>query len=73
MNQVVNSSDWMALESNPEVLNEYGEKLGINTSKYTFADLYDTDEEALKAMSERTLSALLIFPLDEKNSAATKE
>lgn len=60
------SDNWMPLESNPDVINEYIQKIGFNTEKYSFQDLYDTDEEFLKSMSEKTLAALMIFPLDEK-------
>ncbi len=35
---------WVPLESNPEVLNEYAEKLGVDTSKYQFCDIYGLDE-----------------------------
>lgn len=63
----------MALESNPEVMNAYAEKLGLKVSKFKFNDLYDTEEETLKSMSPSTLAALLVFPLDNKNLETAKE
>ena len=35
---------WIPLESNPEVLNEFTSKLGLDTSKYSFTDVYGLDE-----------------------------
>jgi len=34
---------WFALESNPEVMNQYAEKLGLNTSKSAFFDVLSTE------------------------------
>lgn len=54
----------MPLESNPEAINEYVLKLGLNTESYGFCDLYDSDEDFLKMMSLSTKAALMIFPID---------
>ena len=35
---------WIPLEANPEVLNEYTKKLGLDTSKMSFCDVYSLDE-----------------------------
>ena len=37
------SENWLALESNPDVLNKYVEGLGFDTTKYSFADVYSTE------------------------------
>ena len=37
---------WIPLESNPEVLNDFTSKLGLDTSKYSFTDVYGLDEVA---------------------------
>ncbi len=35
---------WLPLESNPEVLNDFVSKLGYDTSKYSFCDVFGLDE-----------------------------
>jgi hypothetical protein len=40
-------SNWIPLESNPDVLNEYLHKLGINAHHLCFQDVYGLDEELL--------------------------
>lgn len=35
---------WLPLESNPEVLNDFVSKLGYDTSKYAFCDVFGLDE-----------------------------
>lgn len=43
---------WLPLESNPEVLNDFVNKLGYDTSKYAFCDVFGLDEvRQLVAMS----------------------
>ncbi|EGR32633.1 hypothetical protein IMG5_076630 [Ichthyophthirius multifiliis] len=56
----------MPLESNPDVINEFIQKLGFDIQKYAFNDLYDLEEQSLKQNSSKTLAALLTFPVDEK-------
>ncbi len=38
---------WLPLESNPEVLNDFVSKLGYDTSKYCFCDVFGLDEVRL--------------------------
>jgi ubiquitin carboxyl-terminal hydrolase L3 len=38
--------NWLSLESNPEVMNPYIEKLGFDAKKFSFCDLMSTDEWA---------------------------
>ena len=38
---------WIPLESNPDVLNTFTAKLGLDTSKYSFTDVYGLDEVSL--------------------------
>jgi Ubiquitin carboxyl-terminal hydrolase, family 1 len=44
------SKRWIPLESNPEVLNAYVEKLGLNTSEYAFCDIYGLDKVMLRSV-----------------------
>ena len=34
---------WLPLESNPEVLNDFVSKLGFDTTKYSFCDVFGLD------------------------------
>ena len=38
---------WLPLESNPEVLNDFVSKLGYDTNKYSFCDVFGLDEVRL--------------------------
>lgn len=35
---------WIPLEANPEVLNEFAQKLGVSLNGYEFCDIYGLDE-----------------------------
>jgi ubiquitin carboxyl-terminal hydrolase L3 len=35
---------WLPLESNPEVLNDFTSKLGLDVSQCSFQDVYGLDE-----------------------------
>jgi hypothetical protein len=35
---------WIPLEANPEVLNEYAQKIGVSGTSYVFTDVYGLDE-----------------------------
>ena len=35
---------WLPLESNPDVLNDFVQKLGFDISKYAFCDVFGLDE-----------------------------
>jgi hypothetical protein len=34
---------WVPLESNPDVLTDFAQKLGLDTSQYSFCDVYGLD------------------------------
>lgn len=36
--------NWIPLEANPEVLNEYAQKIGVAGTSYAFTDVYGLDE-----------------------------
>ncbi len=40
---------WLPLESNPDVLNDFVSKLGYDTSKYSFCDVFGLDEVRLSS------------------------
>lgn len=36
---------WLPLESNPEVITEFASRIGLDTTKYAFHDVFGLDEE----------------------------
>lgn len=59
-------ADWHCLESNPDSLNEYLQKLEFDTSKFVFHDLFSTEEWARNMIPKPTLALLLVFPCNDK-------
>lgn len=35
-----NSDEWLGIESNPDVLNEFASKMGLDVTKYCFGDVW---------------------------------
>ena len=60
------SENWLALESNPEVMNDYVKKLGFNTAEFNFCDLYSTEDWAKAMIKKPVLGMVLIFPISKK-------
>lgn len=56
------SDNWMALESNPEVINEYIEKLGFKTTEFNFVDMYSFEPWAQDMINKPILGILFNFP-----------
>ncbi len=54
---------WFPLESNPTVMNSYMRKLGMNTDKYTFHDVYSTEDWALEMVPRPVIAVLMLFPI----------
>ncbi|TGZ55788.1 hypothetical protein CRM22_010303 [Opisthorchis felineus] len=65
---------WLPLEANPDVLNKYLHKLGVD-NKWQFRDVYGLDEEALKTVPTPVEAVMLLFPLSnaEKTDQLGKE
>ncbi|KER33483.1 hypothetical protein T265_00599 [Opisthorchis viverrini] len=65
---------WLPLEANPDVLNKYLHKLGVE-NKWQFRDVYGLDEEALKTVPTPVEAVMLLFPLSnaEKTHQLGKE
>jgi ubiquitin carboxyl-terminal hydrolase L3 len=67
---------WFPLESNPTVMNTYMRKLGMNTDKYTFHDVFSTEDWALEMIPRPVIAMLMLYPITaetEKYSHAEQE
>ncbi|BDA48299.1 Ubiquitin carboxyl-terminal hydrolase isozyme L3 [Coccomyxa sp. Obi] len=52
---------WFPLESNPEVINDFAGRLGLDTSKVAFCDVFSLDEDLLATMLPQPVYALLLL------------
>ena len=51
------------LESNPEVMNTYVEKMGFPTSSFSFCDVLSTEEWALAMVPTPVVAVIMLFPI----------
>lgn len=63
--QVKKRQRWFPLESNPELINGYIQKLGFDTSLYAFTDVFSTEDWALEMIPQPVAAVLLLYPLTE--------
>ena len=61
-----NEKQWFPLESNPDILNSYISKLGFSTKRYSFTDVYSTEQWALDLIPQPVLALMVLFPMTEK-------
>eukprot|EP01025_Chloroclados_australasicus_P044072 TRINITY_DN4749_c0_g2_i1.p1 TRINITY_DN4749_c0_g2~~TRINITY_DN4749_c0_g2_i1.p1 ORF type:complete len:247 (+),score=49.33 TRINITY_DN4749_c0_g2_i1:68-808(+) len=64
---------WLPLESNPEVINSFVQKLGLDTSLFKFQDVYGLDDELLQFIPQPVLALLLLYPIDDKSEKFKQE
>eukprot|EP01071_Lankesteria_metandrocarpae_P003742 Lankesteria_metandrocarpae@DN315_c0_g1_i1.p1 len=61
----------LPLEANPEVLTNFGKKLGLN-EKLVFSDVYGTEDWAIEMLPGRPVAYLLVFTINDKNEAGSR-
>lgn len=65
--------NWMPLESNPEVINNYIKGLGFDTSEYCLVDLLSTDDWAQEMVPKPVVAIFFLYPISEKQEAYRDE
>jgi ubiquitin carboxyl-terminal hydrolase L3 len=60
---------WLPLESNPGVMTSYLGKLGLNTDKYAFVDVFSTEDWALDMVPRPVLAVLMLFPITAESES----
>jgi ubiquitin carboxyl-terminal hydrolase L3 len=72
--QYEKNSKWFPLESNPQLLNQYIERLGFDTAQYQLIDIFSTEEWALNMIPRPVVAVILLYPLtDVQNEHAMME
>jgi ubiquitin carboxyl-terminal hydrolase L3 len=56
---------WFPLESNPDLMNEYIQRLGINTSQVQWVDVLSTEDWALEMIPRPVYAVILLYPLTD--------
>jgi len=67
---------WLPLESNPGSMNAWAHSLGLDTSQYSFQDVFALDDELLSWVQQPCKAVLMLFPITdafERERRATDE
>ena len=65
-------SNWLALESNPEIINNYINEIGFDTSKFLFYDILGTEEWAQEMIPQPVIAVMLLYPIKEASEEFSK-
>ena len=63
---------WLPIESNPEVMNSFLQKLGV-PKEWEINDVFGLDPELLLMLPQPVLALLLLFPITEKYESFARE
>jgi len=69
MSDTKSKQRWFPLESNPNLINEYVQKLGFDTSLYQFADVFSTEDWALQMIPQPVAAVIMLYPLTDKQES----
>lgn len=58
---------WFPIESNPEVMNNYAGRLGLDTSIFSFQDVLSTESWALEMIPQPVVGVLMLYPIKESS------
>jgi ubiquitin carboxyl-terminal hydrolase L3 len=61
----MSSKQWFPLESNPEVMNDYVSKLGLDVTDCAFVDVMSTEDWALEMVPKPVIAVLMLYPIKE--------
>lgn len=59
----MSTKQWFPLESNPQVMNAYVEKMGLDTTAYSFSDVFSTEDWALEMVPKPVVAVVMLFPI----------
>jgi len=59
------TKQWFPLESNPQIMNNFIEKMGFPVDSYRFTDVFSTEEWALEMVPGPTLGVVFLYPIKE--------
>ncbi len=66
------NDNWMPLESNPEVINQFIKDLGFDTSRFSLVDVFSTEGWAQDMVPQPVIAVFFLYPLSEKQKAYKK-
>ena len=58
-------TNWMPLESNPEVINKFIKDLGFDVSQYSLVDVLSTEEWAQEMVPQPALAVFFLYPISK--------
>ncbi|KAL4400073.1 ubiquitinyl hydrolase 1 [Malassezia pachydermatis] len=66
-------SPWVPLEANPALFAAWCTKLGLDTSQYTFHDVFGLDDELLAMVPQPAEAVLLLYPITSRSEAQREQ
>ena len=69
----MSSSRWFALESNPEVMGAYAQRMGLDNSVVSFHDVLGVEDWALDMVPKPVYAVLLLFPIKQNTETFRHE